>query len=78
MESITKRRSASGGPPFFFSACRFNQIGTKLDALKKWFQNLRSGFPLERGITRLDFNKLRCASNQGVLRIEMRVSERTR
>jgi hypothetical protein len=28
----------------------------------KWFQNLRSGFPLERGITRLDFNKLMCAS----------------
>jgi hypothetical protein len=28
----------------------------------KWFQSLRSGFPLERGITRLDFSKLRCAS----------------
>ena len=26
------------------------------------FLNLRSGFPLERGITRLDFNKLMCAS----------------
>jgi len=22
---------------------------------QKWFQSLRSGFPLERGITRLDF-----------------------
>jgi len=26
--------------------------------LLKWFQNLRSGFPLERGIARLDFNKI--------------------
>jgi hypothetical protein len=34
---------------------------------EKWanpevLQNLKSGFPLERGIARLDFNKLRCAS----------------
>jgi hypothetical protein len=29
---------------------------------KKWFQNPRSGFPLERGIARLDFNKLMGAS----------------
>jgi hypothetical protein len=35
-------------------------LGFKL--YKKWFQSLRSGFPLERGIARLDFNKLRCAS----------------
>jgi hypothetical protein len=30
--------------------------------VSKWFQNLRSGFPLERGIAHLDFNKLMCAS----------------
>jgi hypothetical protein len=40
MESGVKRGSAQGGPPFFFYACRFNQIGTKLNALYKWFQNL--------------------------------------
>jgi hypothetical protein len=26
--------------------------------MQKWFQNLRLGFPLERGIARLDFNKI--------------------
>jgi hypothetical protein len=30
MESSIKRESAQGGFPFFFSACRFNQIGSKL------------------------------------------------
>ena len=29
---------------------------------QKWFQNLRSGFPLQCGIARLDFRKLMCAS----------------
>jgi len=38
----------------------------------KWFQNLRSGFPLERGIAHLDFNKLMCASRQGAGRSRKR------
>jgi hypothetical protein len=29
---------------------------------EKWVQNLRLGSPLDRGITHLDFNKLRCAA----------------
>jgi hypothetical protein len=41
---------------------------TDFQIVKKYgkrFQNLRSGFPLERGIARLDFSKLMCASRQG-------------
>jgi hypothetical protein len=42
-----------------------NLIFFSLEAVLK---NSRSRLPLERGISRLDFNKLMCSSKQGVSR----------